>query len=63
MDGNHFLMHRQRPLAANNPLRFGRGRMLTLAAPPVEQRSAYEDLQLFAATFAGGFVFVSILIG
>jgi hypothetical protein len=62
MDGNHFPMQRQRPLAATNPRHFGRGRALTLAAP-AEQRTAYEDLQLFAATFAGGFVFVSILIG
>ena len=58
---NHFPMQSARALVATNPLRFGRAPALQL---PVEQqrRTMSDDAQLFAATFAAGFLFVSILI-
>jgi hypothetical protein len=44
--------------------RFGRGRQWQLAQTPVRHRSPIgRDLKLFAMTFLGGFLFVSILIG
>ena len=55
-------MQAQRPLRAVDPRRFGRARALSIGAA-AEQRTLSEDLQLFATTFVGGFVFVSILIG
>ena len=55
-------MRTQRALVAANPRHFGRARAVALEATPAD-RTLSEDLQLFAATFAGGFVFVSILIG
>ena len=56
-------MHTPRALVAADPRRFGRARALYLALPRERSRTFSEDLQLFAATFAAGFVFVSILIG
>ena len=56
-------MRTQRALVASNPRRFGRARAMTLDAAVEPRRTLTDDLQLFAATFAGGFVFVSILIG
>ena len=55
-------MRTPRALVAIDPRRFGRARALSHGVPP-EQRTLAEDAQLFAATFAAGFVFVSILIG
>jgi hypothetical protein len=43
--------------------RFGRGPMRVVAETPGDERSLFDDLKLFAATFAAGFLFVSILIG
>ena len=56
-------MRTQRALVAANPRRFGRARAFALAAPAEQAASLSDDFKLFAATFAGGFVFVSILIG
>jgi len=54
---NHFPMRTSRALVASDPLLFGR------AAPAFDNGwSLSKDLQLFAATFAAGFLFVSILI-
>jgi hypothetical protein len=61
---NHFPMHSSRALVAGDPRQFGR-------APAWQSPTAGEarhwrlsdDAQLFAATFAAGFLFVSILIG
>ena len=56
-------MQSLRPVSASNPLLFGRGpvRLLGECATPKPRPS--DDLKLFAATFAAGFLFVSILIG
>jgi hypothetical protein len=60
---NHFGMQSVRALVATNPLNFGRGRARRLPAEQELSRTMAEDAQLFAATFAAGFLFVSILIG
>lgn len=51
-----------RPLIAAHPMHFGRGRawLLDVISAPANVAS---DVKLFAATFVGGFLFVSILIG
>ena len=56
-------MQSLRPVSASNPLLFGRGpaRLLGEGVEPKPRLS--DDLKLFAATFAAGFLFVSILIG
>jgi hypothetical protein len=41
---------------------FGRRRPFTTAVPASKTRAISHDLRLFAATFAGGFLFVSVLI-
>jgi hypothetical protein len=43
--------------------RFGRRPVRTVAAIATDERAFGDDLRLFAATFAAGFLFVSILIG
>lgn len=50
-----------RPAFATHPLAFGRrGTAAAVdAAPP---RRAGDDLRLFATTFAGGFLFVSLFL-
>jgi hypothetical protein len=55
------------PLAPRHGLRFkrrrfGRRRPFTTAVPATKIRAISDDLRLFAATFAGGFLFVSVLI-
>ena len=55
-------MHLVRPVFAPHPKAFGRGRVRDLDAP-AQPTSISDDLKLFAATFAAGFLFVSILIG
>ena len=57
-------MQHLRPVSASNPLSFGRGpaRMLDEEETAFKPRLS-DDLRLFAATFAAGFLFVSILIG
>ena len=42
--------------------RFGRRAPFVAPAQPVRAPAISDDLRLFAATFAGGFLFVSILI-
>ncbi len=63
MAGNHFPMRTPRALIAANPRHFGRARAFALDMPREAARTPSDELQLFAATFAAGFVFVSILIG
>jgi hypothetical protein len=52
-----------RPVVASHPFHFGRGPARILEEPMVARMSLGEDFKLFAATFAAGFLFVSILIG
>ncbi len=56
-------MHTRRALAAADPRRFGRSRAFALGLPAEAATTATDELRLFAATFAAGFVFISILIG
>ena len=57
-------MRTNRALVAADPRRFGRAAAFQLAMPDDERRwTVSDDMQLFAATFSAGFVFVSILIG
>jgi len=55
-------MQLARPVYAPDPRQFGRRGMAIARAAPVE-RTATDDLRLFAMTFIAGFLFVSILIG
>jgi len=52
-----------RPVFASDQRRFGRGPARVLAVPAVPRARLGDDFKLFAATFAAGFLFVSILIG
>jgi hypothetical protein len=52
-----------RPDFALSQRRFGRGPLRAVVAPAANKRGLVDDLRLFAATFAAGFLFVSILIG
>ena len=52
-----------RPAFALAQRRFGRGPVRAVAAVAGDSSGFSEDLRLFAATFAAGFLFVSILIG
>ena len=52
-----------RSVSASNPLLFGRGPVRVLDDDAVPEARLLDDLRLFAATFAAGFLFVSILIG
>jgi hypothetical protein len=52
-----------RPFVAANPRLFGRGPVRSTAAASEPAVRLSDDLKLFAATFAAGFLFVSILIG
>ena len=52
-----------RPATPVDPLRFGRRRSARAEALTISEASQSDDLRLFAATFAAGFLFVSILIG
>ena len=52
-----------RPAAAIDPRVFGRRSILRLEAQPIRSSALGDDLRLFAATFAAGFLFVSVLIG
>lgn len=56
-------MRTLRPVIAADPRAFGRGEPRT-GEPGYERRSSFaDDLWLFAVTFLGGFIFVSILLG
>jgi hypothetical protein len=52
-----------RPDFALSQRHFGRGPLRAVAVPAANKRGPADDLRLFAATFAAGFLFVSILIG
>jgi hypothetical protein len=52
-----------RPAFALSQRRFGRGPERVAADTASHDRNFTDDLRLFAATFAAGFLFVSILIG
>jgi hypothetical protein len=58
----HFPMAHARTAIAANPRQFGRARPWLLDAPAAARWSLSDDAKLFAATFLGGFLFVSILI-
>ena len=52
-----------RPIFALDQRCFGRGPMWTTAAPAEQPAfTLNDDLKLFATTFAGGFLFVSLLL-
>jgi hypothetical protein len=51
-----------RSVIAADPRSFGRALLRDLPAPARLAPSIAEDLKLFALTFLGGFVFVSVLI-
>ena len=55
-------MQLARPAYAPDPRRFGRRPLAVAAAIPAKPVLS-DDLKLFALTFIGGFLFVSILIG
>jgi hypothetical protein len=52
-----------RPAFALSPHRFGRRAAHLSREVATESNGLTDDLRLFAATFAAGFLFVSILIG
>ena len=52
-----------RPATALDSRRFGRRAIARVQAQPMPANRLDDDLRLFAMTFAGGFLFVSILIG
>jgi hypothetical protein len=56
-------MRTYRALVAADPRRFGRAAVCQLAAAAEQRLTVSEEVQLFTATFAAGFVFISILIG
>jgi hypothetical protein len=58
----HIPMAHARTAIAANPRQFGRARPWLLDAPTETRWMVSDDLKLFAATFMGGFLFVSILI-
>lgn len=51
------------PATAIDPLRFGKRPAARADARALPASNFDNDLRLFAMTFAGGFLFVSILIG
>ena len=60
---NHFPMRSSRALVAADPRHFGRARMWQTHAADENRWTLSDDARLFATTFAGGFLFVAILIG
>ena len=52
-----------RPAIAIDPRVFGRRSMPRPEAHEIRSSTLGDDLRLFAATFAAGFLFVAILIG
>lgn len=50
-----------RPSLALDPRRFGQ-RFVLHSPPAVPMRGISDDLRLFATTFLGGFLFVTVLI-
>ncbi|MGI8932308.1 MAG: hypothetical protein ACR2FK_08025 [Sphingomicrobium sp.] len=56
-------MAMSRPATAIDSRRFGRRPVVRSDAQVIPANRLDDDLRLFAATYAGGFLFVSILIG
>ena len=56
-------MRTTRALVATDPRRFGKAAVWQTEVVRDRRWTFSDDMQLFAATFAAGFVFVSILIG
>ena len=56
-------MQLARPVFGMNPRSFGRGPSRAAALAGKKNWGFAADVRLFAATFAAGFLFVSILIG
>jgi len=54
-------MNLARPVIALDPRRFGRGRIRSIAIAQ-SGVTLSDDVRLFLTTFAGGFLFVSLLI-
>ena len=57
----HPRISRRRP-ARYRARRFGRRAPFTVELPIARKSAVSDDIRLFAATFAGGFLFVSILL-
>ncbi|HEV2594334.1 MAG TPA: hypothetical protein VGU01_03955 [Sphingomicrobium sp.] len=55
-------MHFVRPAFAEHPMRFGRAPLRSMGNGEHEGSTIAGDIKLFAATFAAGFLFISILI-
>ena len=56
-------MRSSRALVAADPRHFGRAQMWQTHAADENRWTLSDDARLFATTFAGGFLFVAILIG
>ncbi len=56
-------MQLARSAIARHPLRFGQGRSWLVDDARAAPSTLRDDVKLFAMTFVGGFLFVSILIG
>ncbi len=52
----------RRPIQAIDVRRFGRGRAYALAAEAAPATRLANELRLFALTFAGGFLFMTIYL-
>ena len=59
---NDFTMRSTRALVATDPRLFGRAARAVAVTAEERRWTMSEDLQLFAGTFAAGFLFVSILL-
>ena len=56
-------MQLARPLSAADPRHFGRGpTKFGAIALPVPDRPASDELRLFASTFAGAFLFLTVFL-
>jgi hypothetical protein len=55
-------MRTPRALVATDPTSFGRGRLFVAAEAKEQGWGLSDDARLFATTFVGGFLFVSILV-
>jgi hypothetical protein len=58
----HFPMARARAVIAADPRLFGRGPFREFSVPAGRGWTISDDVKLFSAAFAAGFLFVSILI-
>jgi hypothetical protein len=58
----HIPMAHARAVIAADPRLFGRGRLREISVPAGRGWAISDDVKLFSAAFAAGFLFVSILI-